>query len=162
MIDWLRAHWRNGLKFQIAISLVTLLGVISIAIDQRSGEQVLVLPDSGVVVEAITVYDPVIIGDPLIYNRRICNEGDERVTVGIQRRLVSLSDDGEEHVIPGNATDPIAAHACDDRTRSFDLPEGVSPGEWVLRLVFSVTLSGPYDSADSDVFTISGSDEGGQ
>jgi hypothetical protein len=157
-VAWLKKHWRNGLRFQLAISALTLLGVASILIDQRGREDtaILALPEFEVVVERLVVERPVV-GPQITYEREICNRSDRDVTVGIQRRLVAV-DGGDEHVIAGSVTDPIPMGTCDTQERSFPIPDDLAAGDYVLRLVFSASLNGPYSSADSASFHL----EGGQ
>jgi hypothetical protein len=136
MRAWLAVHWRNGLKFQIAISILILGGVTALYLQFYAFTQRGDAP--GVTVQSVSVESPVT--DTVRYTRVYCNDSDHLITGSVQRRLIGQGEEDAEVTIPETSSVELAP-GCHEATRTFALPEAVTPGTWALRLL--VTTASP-------------------
>ena len=130
-------HWiSNGGKFQIVISLLILGGVLALYLQFYAFTQRGSAP--GVTVQSVSVESPVT--DTVRYTRVYCNDSDHDISGSIQRRLIRVGDEDVEVTLPETSSLELEP-GCDEDTRSFALPEAVTPGTWALRLL--VTTASP-------------------
>lgn len=146
MIDWLRVHWRNGLRFQIAISILILGGIIALYLQFYNFANRDDAPVLGLTFDALEVESPVRDG-LLRYQRTICNQSAGEIAGSVQRRLISALDDEREERLAGDTTVVLGPGECEhDAQRSFMLPDEVNEGRWVLRLILITTPQGGFIS----------------
>lgn len=161
MKEWLKKHWRNGLRFQIAISLLILGGVVANVLQfytfTRTDDDVLPFTVAAVTVTSTTVQA----GDVLTYTRKICNASDERRTGGVGRRLIPV--DGDEEIeIPSANTIELADGMCETRESRLTVPPETPPGMWRLRIFVGAGGNSPLSSLTSGPFAVTEGVEGGE
>lgn len=161
MWNWLRVHWRNGLRFQLAISLLILGGIIALYLQFYNFAN----RDTGseITIESVRVFDPPI-RDTIVWQQVICNDSDAAVSVSISVRIVTAAPPEDEQAIPGQLTTTAVPGCHPGPERVAMVPASITPGQWKLRVVDTTAEGGliRFTSKDSEPFEVIEGDEGGE
>lgn len=159
MWEWWKAHWRNGLRFQIAMSILIFGGVIALYLQFYNFAHEEDPPVLGLVIDNLSVAPRVEVGGELVYSRTICNQSAESLAGTVQRRLIDDRATDNEVLLSTISVElpPGECEAQPSQPRMIAVPEDISPGLWRLRLILITTPRGGFisqEAATSEPFEV--------
>lgn len=153
--EWFVKGMKNGLKLQIAISILTLGAIIGLILQVYSLANVDTSAAFTITKVSVTKVD-----EQIVWSRTVCNRSNQPIAASITTTLISAPPE-REVLIPGTRTANLPP-GCTDQQSQADLPE-LDPGEWRLRVSITATSGGniALENGTSDPFVVKGS-EGGE
>lgn len=154
---WFVKGMKNGLKLQIAISILIFGAVLALTLQFHQQFQTK-KPELSVL--GISVNVPVQAGGPLIWSRTLCNSTDHTVDAALSLHLLHQDETSgqSEMAIPGSFTAVVPPNGCNKPViANTTVPATVVPGTWQLRVIIEYTPLGgllSLTSATSDPFEI--------
>lgn len=138
MIEWLKVHWRNGLRFQIAISILILGGIVALYLQfynyTNKGS-----PEPALSVESVTVRSAV--DGQMLWTKVVCNKLDGPISASVS---ISVESEPPIRTIPltGGEFSDLIPPGCNARPlRLVALPDSVTPGVWKLNVALFTAAS---------------------